>query len=178
MTKDLSHAPGDALTVLVIDDDAGDRKQIVRALKQTGLPCECVEATGVDLALAACEQRSFDLAIVDYRLPNRDGLDGVAALHQKAPDMFIIMATGQGDATVATEAMKCGASDYIAKQNIHEQSIGRIILAPTPQDNPQEASFTETRLSPAAAKMNITTKTRRRSSPDNLHRLRLGLPDR
>ena len=41
--------------------------------------------------------------------------------------MFIIMATGQGDATIATEAMKRGASDYIAKENIHGQSIGRII---------------------------------------------------
>jgi signal transduction histidine kinase len=127
MSKDLSHAPSDALTVLVVDDDAGDRKQLVRALKQTGLPCECVEATSVDLALAACEQRSFDLAIVDYRLPGRDGLDGVAALHQKAPGMFVLMATRQGDATIATEAMKCGASDYIAKQDIHGQSISRII---------------------------------------------------
>jgi signal transduction histidine kinase len=127
MNDGFSHATSSALTVLVVDDDVGDRKQLVRALKQTGLPCECVEATSVDLALAACEQRSFDLAIVDYRLPGRDGLEGVAALHQKAPGMFIVMATSQGDATIATEAMKSGASDYVAKQDIHGQSIGRII---------------------------------------------------
>ena len=127
MSEGLSRASSDALTVLIIDDDAGDRKQIGRAVKQTGVSCECVEAISVDLALAACERQTFDLAIVDYHLPGRDGLDGVAALHERRPDMFILMATGQGDATIATEAMKRGASDYIAKQNIQEQSIGRII---------------------------------------------------
>lgn len=127
MSEGLSRASSDALAVLIIDDDAGDRKQIGRAVKQTGLTCECVEAISVDLALAACERKTFDLAVVDYHLPGRDGLDGVAALHERCPDMFIVMATGQGDATIATEAMKRGASDYIAKQNIHEQSIGRII---------------------------------------------------
>jgi signal transduction histidine kinase len=127
MSEGLSYASSDALTVLIIDDDAGDRKQIGRALKQTGLTCECVETISVDLALAACERQTFDLAIVDYHLPGRDGLDGVTALHERCPDMFIVMATGQGDATIATEAMKRGALDYIAKQNIHAQSIGRII---------------------------------------------------
>lgn len=127
MSEGLSHASSDALAVLIIDDDAGDRKQIVRALKQTGLTCECVEAASVDLGLAACERKTFELAIVDYHLPGRDGLDGVAALHERCPGMFIIMATGQGDATIATEAMKRGAVDYIAKQNIHGQSISRII---------------------------------------------------
>jgi signal transduction histidine kinase len=127
MNEVLSRASSDALAVLIIDDDAGDRKQIGRAVKQAGLTCECVEAISVDLALAACERQIFDLAIVDYRLPGRDGLEGVAALHERCPDMFIIMATGQGDATIATEAMKRGASDYIAKQNIHGRSIGRII---------------------------------------------------
>jgi signal transduction histidine kinase len=127
MSEGLSRAASDTLAVLIIDDDAGDRKQIGRAVRQTGLTCECVEAISVDLALAACERQSFDLAIVDYHLPGRDGLEGVAVLHERCPDMFIVMATGHGDATVATEAMKRGASDYIAKQNIHEQSIGRII---------------------------------------------------
>jgi signal transduction histidine kinase len=127
MNKDLSYASGHAVAVLIIDDDAGDRRQIVRALKLTGLSCDCVEAASVDLALAACEQQTFDLAIIDYQLPGYDGIDGVEILHQRSPGMFIIMATGQGDATIATEAMKRGASDYIAKEHISERSMGRIL---------------------------------------------------
>lgn len=127
MSTDLVHASSDALTILITDDDAGDRRQIVRALKKAGISCACVEAASVDMALTACEHRTFNLAVIDYNLPGCDGLDGVFALHQRRPDMFIVMATGQGDAAVATEAMKRGASDYIAKEHINERSIARII---------------------------------------------------
>ncbi|MGY4308060.1 light-regulated signal transduction histidine kinase (bacteriophytochrome) [Bradyrhizobium sp. USDA 4369] len=123
----ISGDPDDALRILITDDDQGDRKQVLRALKLAGIPCECVEASDVDEALVACERQSFNVAVVDYRLPGCDGLDGVEVLHRSAPAMFIIMATGQGDATVATEAMKRGASDYIAKEHINERSIGRIL---------------------------------------------------
>ncbi|GLH81261.1 hypothetical protein SSBR45G_61700 [Bradyrhizobium sp. SSBR45G] len=115
------------LAILITDDDDGDRKQVLRALRSSGTPCECTEADNIDLALAACGRQPFDVAIVDYRLPGCDGIEGVEALHRIAPAMFIVMATGQGDAAVATEAMKRGASDYIAKEHINERSIGRIL---------------------------------------------------
>ncbi|MGY3452136.1 sensor histidine kinase [Bradyrhizobium sp. USDA 4353] len=121
------HAANDAMTILITDDDDADRKNVMRALKRAGISCECVETDSIDMALATCERQSFDVAVVDYRLPGRDGLDGVEALHRRAPGMFIVMATGQGDATIATEAMKRGASDYIAKEHINERSIGRIL---------------------------------------------------
>lgn len=129
MNLDLELVGTVPVTMLITDDDAGDRKQIVRALNQTDLPYECVEASSIEEALAACEQRQFDCAVIDYRLPGSDGLDGVAVLHRRFPFMFIVMATGQGDATVATEAMKRGASDYIAKENISGSSLGRILAA-------------------------------------------------
>jgi signal transduction histidine kinase len=115
------------LNILIVDDDEGDRGQIRRALKESGLAFECVESVSVEQALALCEQSAFDCAIVDYRLPGRDGLDGVASLHRRLPYMSIIMATGQGDANVATEAMKHGASDYIAKAQVTGNSLRRII---------------------------------------------------
>ncbi len=115
------------LNILIVDDDEGDRRQIRRALKESGLAHESVETVSVEQALAACEKSAFGCAIVDYRLPGRDGLDGVASLHQRLPYISIIMATGQGDANVATEAMKYGASDYIAKPQINGNSLKRII---------------------------------------------------
>ena len=115
------------LKILILDDDEGDRRQIRRALKESGLSCESVETVSVEEALAVCAKSAFDCAVVDYRLPGRDGLEGVAALHQGFPFMSIIMATGQGDADVATEAMKHGASDYIAKAHITGQTLRRSI---------------------------------------------------
>jgi signal transduction histidine kinase len=127
MINDLQPVTGDTVKIMITDDDAADRMQIRRALKQTGLPFECVEASNIDEAGAACEQQAFDCAFVDYRLPGIDGLDGLSALHELRPHMFIVMATGHGDAVVATEAMKRGASDYIGKEHITGKSLGRII---------------------------------------------------
>ena len=116
-----------ALNILIADDDEGDRKQIRRALKQSGLACECVEAVSIEDALAACDSNEFDCVIVDYQMPGRDGLDGITALHERHPYMSVIMSTGQGDEAVATEAMKRGASDYIGKAYINANSIRRSI---------------------------------------------------
>jgi signal transduction histidine kinase len=111
------------LNILIADDDEGDRKQIRRALNQSGLQCICTETGSIDEALEACKKCDFDSAIIDYRLPGRDGLAGITALHGHLPWMAIIMVTGQGDEAVATEAMKRGSSDYIPKTQITAQSI-------------------------------------------------------
>jgi len=115
------------LSILIADDDEGDRKQIKRALKQSELPVTSTETASIREAMEACEQCAFDCAIVDYRLPGQDGLAGVTALHARLPNMAIVMMTGQGDEMVATEAMKRGASDYMPKKLITPESMRRCI---------------------------------------------------
>jgi signal transduction histidine kinase len=115
------------LNILMVDDDDGDRGQLKRVLKQTGLPCTCIETSSINDALEAGEKSTFDCAVVDYRLPGLDGLAGIALLHERFPYMAIIMVTGQGDEAIATEAMKHGASDYIRKTQISAESIRRSI---------------------------------------------------
>jgi signal transduction histidine kinase len=114
------------LNILVVDDDEGDRKQIKRVLKHAGMFCSYTEAVSVKDALKACDKCDFDCAIIDYRMPGEDGLAGIAALHERLPYMAVIMATGQGDEMVATEAMKRGALDYFPKSSIDAQFIRRI----------------------------------------------------
>jgi signal transduction histidine kinase len=127
LTEGRGNSPRKPLNILVVDDDDGDRAQLKRVLKQTGLPSTCTETSSINDALEACEKRTFDCAIVDYRLPGQDGLAGVALLHHRYPYMALIMVTGQGDEAVATEAMRSGASDYIRKTQISVESISRSI---------------------------------------------------
>jgi signal transduction histidine kinase len=118
---------GPVLKILIADDDEGDRKQIKRAIHQAGLECEYAETFTAEQALEICEQSEFDCVIFDYRLPGRDGLEGIGALHERFPHLPIIMSTGQGDELVAADAMKRGASDYIPKANVNALSMQRII---------------------------------------------------
>lgn len=116
-----------ALRLLVVDDDEGDRKQIGRVMRQSGIQADCIEATNLEEGLSACERGDFDCAIIDYRLPGEDGLGVITALHVRFPDMAIIMSTGQGDEMVATEAMKRGAADYISKSRMNAATFQRTI---------------------------------------------------
>ncbi len=115
------------LNILIADDDLGDRKQLRRALERSGLRCDFVETETIEDAIAACGKRDFDCAIVDYCMPGLSGLDGIGALHEGHPFMPIIIATGQGDETIAAEAMKRGAADYIAKGATDSSSLRHAI---------------------------------------------------
>ena len=117
----------DTLNILIVDDDEGDRKQIIRSLKGWETPCTCTEASGIDDALRACAICDFDCAVVDYQMPGQDGLRGIDLLHKRLPEMSIIMATGHGDERIAIEAMKMGASDYIPKKQMDDDFIRHII---------------------------------------------------
>jgi signal transduction histidine kinase len=119
--------PSKPLNILIADDDDHDRKHIQRALKQGGLPCIFREVSSIEDALEACQDRSFDGAIVDYNLPGQNGLAGISAMHARLPYMAIIMLTGMGDETVAVQAMQRGALDYMPKQNLDAESIRRSV---------------------------------------------------
>jgi signal transduction histidine kinase len=119
-----------AYSILVADDDEGDRIHIKRALDRAGIPCDVTEASDMSEAMAACD-RPYDCAIVDYQMPGTNGLDGLDAIQARVPDMPIILATGQGDEDIASEAFRRGAMDYISKREINPSSIRRIVESAT-----------------------------------------------
>lgn len=115
------------LRVQIIDDDAGDRKLIKRLLMRSGLNAEIREYDRVDLARADLEVWPADLTILDFQMPDTNGLDALRAVKDTSPETAIVMVTGQGDEEVASEAIKNGAVDYIPKRNLSESSIERIV---------------------------------------------------
>ena len=121
------HAAEQMLDVLVVDDDAADRKLVMRAMKQSGLSCTFVEKTNVADAVAICDRQNFDFAIVDYQMPGQDGLTCIAYLHARVPEIPVVMMTSQGDEVVVAQAIKAGAMDYIPKKLITAPSIRRIV---------------------------------------------------
>lgn len=127
MPETTGDQPSKPLNILIADDDENDRKRVKLALKHSGLACIYTEASSIEEALKSCQDCAFDCALIDYRLTGQDGLAGIAALLERLPYLAIIMITGYGDETVAVEAMKRGALDYIPKKNVDAQSIKRSI---------------------------------------------------
>jgi signal transduction histidine kinase/DNA-binding response OmpR family regulator len=106
----------DILRVLLIDDDELDRAAVRRELRWCDHPqIELTEATDGDAALKLLETGQFDCALLDYRLPDVDGLDILRRARERGIRTPIIMLTGQGNEQVAVEIMKAGAADYLSK---------------------------------------------------------------
>jgi signal transduction histidine kinase len=115
------------LRLLIADDDDGDRMQLRRLIRGCGLVCEIDEALDLNEAEAACAARTYDCAIIDYRMPGGDGLEGIVALRERYPLLPIVMVTGQGDELIATEAIKLGAADYVPKSQLSQSYIAHVI---------------------------------------------------
>lgn len=77
--------------------------------------------------LQAFKTRNDDLIAVDFNLPDMDGLQLLSLIRAEKPDVPIILITGVGSEQTAVEAMKSGATDYIAKNGDYGSTIPRVI---------------------------------------------------
>ena len=99
----------------MVDDDRVDRMALIRALAQTGFDVTIGEADGVIAAINLLGGSAFDCVLLDYNLPDGDGLTFLRGIRGAGISVTVIMITGQQDAAVATELVEAGAADYIPK---------------------------------------------------------------
>ncbi|MFN6469215.1 MAG: PAS domain S-box protein [Nostoc sp. SerVER01] len=106
------------LTVLIIDDSPEDRQVYRRYLLQDQEHSYTIlEAESGEEALALCQQLQPQGILLDFLLPEMDGLEFLAELRQqsKATMPAVIMLTGYGNESVAVQVMKSGVQDYLIK---------------------------------------------------------------
>jgi len=100
------------LRVLILDDERLVRWSLAERLRVDGfdpVPASTV-SEAVDLAA-----KGVDAAILDFKLPDGDGLSVLKRLRHLDPDLPVIMLTAHTDLEIVVEAVKAGASDYLAK---------------------------------------------------------------
>jgi DNA-binding NtrC family response regulator len=99
--------------LLFIDDEATLRGLMAERLTERGF--EVVEADSGERALELLDQFAFDIVITDLRLPGIDGSRVIEAARDRYPGIVAIVITGFGTVKDAVDAIKRGASDFIAK---------------------------------------------------------------
>ena len=112
----------DVRSVLLADDDDAFRTAIKQVLASTGKyrvrACDSGEG-----AVEALQQERFDVVIVDYKMPGMSGLNVLQWMHEQKIDSPVIMLTAAGSESVAVEAMKLGAYDYVRKEHVEIDHI-------------------------------------------------------
>lgn len=99
--------------ILVIDDEEAMRDSCQQALSRDGTEVEVAE-DGVT-GLAMLEKRTFDLVIVDLKMPGLGGMDVLRKIKEEDPEVVVVVITGYATVESAVVAMKEGAYDYIPK---------------------------------------------------------------
>ncbi|MFZ5587500.1 MAG: sigma-54-dependent transcriptional regulator [Thermodesulfobacteriota bacterium] len=99
--------------ILVVDDEKNYLVVLDALLSEAGY--EVMAAAGGARALAMLEDEEPDLMVTDMRMPRMSGLELIAAVKERYPDLPVIVMTAYGTVENAVEAMKLGAVDYIMK---------------------------------------------------------------
>ena len=102
-----------AFAVLIIEDERVLAKNLTTYLAREGYEAEAVES-GRE-GLARIDSFHPDMVLLDYSLPDMNGLEVLAALRASRNRTKVIMITGHGSIEVAVQAMKEGAYDYLSK---------------------------------------------------------------
>ena len=102
-----------ANSILVVEDDQLVRESLSEVLGLEGYNVQV--AGGGKEGFDKLNTKSFDLALVDLRLPDMSGIDILKQAKERFPDLELIMMTGFGTVETAVETMKMGARDYVTK---------------------------------------------------------------
>jgi len=110
--------------LLSIDDEPDFLETIVKRLLKRQ-----IDATGVDSgkeALRVLQEQSFDVVILDVRMPGMDGIETLKEIKKRSPLTEVIMLTGHGSIKSGIKGMELGAFDYVIKPADFEELFEKV----------------------------------------------------
>ena len=112
-------------TILVVDDEP-DMLNLLKRSLEPDLKCRVDTVPSAEEALKKLDVNSYDLILVDMKMPGMDGMEFLGIVKRKYPDITVVMMTAFGDIDITVTAMKKGAYDFIAKPFEHDALLLRL----------------------------------------------------
>jgi len=118
------------LQLLLVEDDEVDRQMVRRLIAQADLRSNVCETSSAQECFRLVRERKIDCLILDYRLPDGDGVDVARKLVEEHGMQVppIVMLTGSGNERLAVAALKTGVYDYLVKEEATSEDLKGAIL--------------------------------------------------
>jgi DNA-binding NtrC family response regulator len=111
-------------SILIIDDEAAIRESLQTLLELEGFQVETSDSGEEGLARLA--DHTFDLILLDFALPDKNGLEVLAEVRERDPEINVMMITAYGTVENAVRAMQGGAVNFIQKPWDNEKLLADI----------------------------------------------------
>src|SRR5438309_2529571 len=114
------------LRALVAEDDDNYAAYIAALLRRFGF--EVTVAPNGTIALAAAQEHPFDVAVIDFEMPEMNGLELIAAIrgNHRCADMYALMITAHTDLETKVAALRLGYDDFITKATVDTEMIAKL----------------------------------------------------
>jgi DNA-binding NtrC family response regulator len=115
------------IRLLLIDDEVGFTTVMAKRLARRGL--DVTSAFSGSEAIQALRKAEYDVAVLDLKMEDMDGIEVLKIFKKMDPGMPVIMLTGHGSEKSANEGMEYGAYDYLFKPYEFEELLEKIHAA-------------------------------------------------
>ena len=112
---------------LLVDDNEPFLKLLGSFVERHYPDAAIGRATTGEQALDQLIQGTWDVVLLDYRLPDVDGLEVLAEIRKHQVDTAVVMVTGEGDERLAADIFRMGAHDYLVKSSIDPSGLRRCL---------------------------------------------------
>jgi len=118
------------MKLLLVDDDELDRMAVVRVLQNPRLVKDIVHASTAISALKLFEENTFDVVLLDYRLPDMECLEILNKLtHHASKHAAVVILTGMvNDEAIERDCIVAGAQDFLLKQELSQRHLTKALV--------------------------------------------------
>jgi DNA-binding NtrC family response regulator len=127
MTNSSKNIDSDPVRLLLVDDEKDFVNILSKRIKRRNI--DVVKAFSGAQAIQALRGHEFDVAVLDLKMEDMDGIEVLKMLKIMDPQLAVIMLTGHGSAEAAEQGIKLGAFDYLTKPCGLEELLEKIMEA-------------------------------------------------
>jgi len=118
---------GAPLDLLLVEDSPGDARLFKEYLRESPVETSFRREPTLEAGLEALEKNRPDVLVLDLGLPDSEGTETVETAIEAAPEVPVIVLTGQDDFDVALRVQEAGAAEYLQKETLNPPLLGRTL---------------------------------------------------